>query len=212
MTRHQRTPLTRDRVIAAALALVDDRGAAALTMRNLAAALNVEAMSLYHHVTNREDLLDGIADRLVANGLPTPPPNCPWPDAVRSFCNGIRATAQQHPAAFQLVGLRPLRSEQALRPVLGLLDCLLNGGVPPATAVAGYRHAAAYARGFSLAEIAGLTLAGATPPATSTDVTEALRRSNDDVFRDGTEILITGLSHTARLADPRDLPTPAPEA
>ncbi len=57
-----RAPLTRERVLAAAVALADASGIAALTMRRLGAELGVEAMSLYHHVANKVDLLDGMVD------------------------------------------------------------------------------------------------------------------------------------------------------
>ncbi len=57
-----RTPLSRDRVLLAAVAFADDRGIAALSMRKLGEALGVEAMSLYNHVENKDQLLDGMVD------------------------------------------------------------------------------------------------------------------------------------------------------
>ena len=192
MTR-SRHPLSRDRIVAAALRLVDEQGASALTMRNLAAAVHVEAMSLYHHVRNREDLLDGLADLLVTTELPTAPSDQPWDNALRDFTRAIRRTAQRHPAAFQLVGLRPLRSERALQPVHALLARLTDSGLTAENAVATYRLAAAYARGYALAEIAGLTLANppdrhsAAPP-----VQQALKQSSDETFEAALRIIIAG--------------------
>lgn len=61
-----REPLTRERVLRAAVALADTGGLPALTMRNLAQSLGVEAMSLYHHVANKEALLDGVVEMLIA--------------------------------------------------------------------------------------------------------------------------------------------------
>ena len=61
-----RTPLTRERVLRAAIELADQQGLAALSMRNLAKAVGVEAMSLYNHVANKDDLYDGIIDLVVA--------------------------------------------------------------------------------------------------------------------------------------------------
>lgn len=194
-----RIALSRDRIVAAALQLVDDKGAAALTMRNLAAALHVEAMSLYHHVANRDGLLDGLADLLVATELPIPAADQSWDDALRQFTRGIRHTAQRHPAAFQLVGLRPLRSDRALQPVHALLERLTDSGLPATTAVATYRLAAAYARGYALAEIAGLTLKSqphrrSAAPAIQT----ALQQSNDDTFEEGLRLIVTGAEFFAR--------------
>ncbi|MGZ6673728.1 MAG: TetR/AcrR family transcriptional regulator, partial [Solirubrobacteraceae bacterium] len=61
-TTPRRTPLSRERVLRAAIALADERGAQELTMRKLAKELGVEAMSLYNHVANKDDLLDGMID------------------------------------------------------------------------------------------------------------------------------------------------------
>ena len=123
-----RAALSRDRLIAAALLLVDRRGEAALTMRNLGAALHVEAMSLYHHIRNRDDLLDGLADLLVTTGLPIASANEPWVDALRAFARGIRRTAQEHPAAFQLrLTLEAGRGQASPRP---RIDIIAAGWIP----------------------------------------------------------------------------------
>ena len=65
LNRPDRTPLSRDRIIDAAIELADEHGPSALTMRRLGQVLDVEAMSLYHHVNGREDLLEGMVARLV---------------------------------------------------------------------------------------------------------------------------------------------------
>ncbi len=62
-----REPLTRDRVIEAALRVMDDEGLEAVSMRRVAREVGVEAMSLYHHVEDKEDLLDGICEHVMAN-------------------------------------------------------------------------------------------------------------------------------------------------
>lgn len=160
----RRGNLDRDCVLTTALALVDRDGAAALSMRNLGRELGVEAMSLYHYVRNRDDLLDGLVEVMVAAELPVPPRGEPWEEALSGFTAGIRRTALRHPEAFRLVGLRPLRSPVALGAIAGLLDCLRVGGFSPEAAVASYRLAAAYARGYALAEIEGLTLAAPQQP------------------------------------------------
>lgn len=202
MTAQDRAPLSRERVVTVALRLVDRRGSAALTMRNVAAELGVQAMSLYHHVRNREDLLDGMADLLVESELPIPGPGDSWERALRGFCAGIRATAQHHPEAFALVGLRPLRSERALRPVLALLDRLLDAGLGEDEAVVAYRNAAAYARGFALAEIAGLTLGAPTTTAPPPRLRAALQRDPDAVFAEGIELLVAGVAARRGAARP----------
>jgi AcrR family transcriptional regulator len=84
-----RSPLTRERVLHAAVALADERGIESLTMRNLGQALGVEAMSLYNHVANKEDVLDGLVEVVVGEVLAAvdeiEPPSSPaeWKDVMR---------------------------------------------------------------------------------------------------------------------------------
>src|SRR4051812_31710100 len=84
-----RTPLSRDRVLRAAVGIADERGIAALTMRRLAEVVGAEAMSLYYHVSNKDALLDGVADLVVreindvVDGLNTPSAGADWKNAVR---------------------------------------------------------------------------------------------------------------------------------
>ena len=77
-----RVPLTRERVLRAAVAMADRDGIAALSMRRLGRELGVEAMSLYNHVAGKEDLEHGIVE-LVLTEIESPPPGMPWKDAIR---------------------------------------------------------------------------------------------------------------------------------
>lgn len=158
--RRGRPPrLSRPAILAKALQLVDDEGAAALTMRRLGAELGVEAMSLYRHVENKRALLDGIAEQLMAEL-----DDCgeyagsDWAQAAKCMSKGLRAVARAHPAAFELVGTRALNTNDALRPVETLLGHLRAGGFDADHAVAAYRLLTSYVRGFALAEIAGFSL------------------------------------------------------
>ncbi len=192
-----RRPLTRELVLKAALKLTDRHGAQALSMRKLGAALDVEAMSLYHHLRSREDLLDGLAEIMVREELPVPDPSDPWDEALRAYVTGIRRTALRHPAAFELVGLRPLRSSAALAPVEALLLCLRQGGLTPTKAVLAYRTGTAYARGFALAELVGLTLEDrrgtlSMPPTLDAFAT-ALTGDSAEIFHQGVELIIDGV-------------------
>ena len=85
----ERTPLNRDRIARAALGLVDSEGLAALTMRRLGSELGVEAMSLYNHVTNKDDLLDAIVDRVYAE-VELPATDLPWKEQARGVFRGFR--------------------------------------------------------------------------------------------------------------------------
>jgi AcrR family transcriptional regulator len=79
----ERVPLTRARILRAGVDLADARGLERLSMRTLAGALGVEAMSLYNHVANKDDLLDGMVDLVMAE-IESPRPDAPW----RPPCDG----------------------------------------------------------------------------------------------------------------------------
>src|SRR5919109_5024828 len=85
-----RVPLTRQRVLKAAVALADDGGIEQLTMRKLGQALGVEAMSLYHHVANKDALLDGMVD-LVFGEVESPAGGAHWKTAMRQRAISARA-------------------------------------------------------------------------------------------------------------------------
>ena len=99
-----RAPLTRERVLHAAVALADDKGIAALSMRKLAEALGVEAMSLYHHVANKEAILDGMID--VVFGEIELPTSGTWRAAIRRRATSAREALARHRWAVGLMESR----------------------------------------------------------------------------------------------------------
>ena len=165
-------------------------------MRRVAREVGVEAMSLYHYVRDREDLLDGLAEAMVRSGLPTPVPKSAE-TILTGFAAGIRATALAHPEAFHLVGLRPLRSPDATAAITNLLHALEAAGMTPARAVLAYRTTAAYARGFALSEIAGLTYGPGSETTMDSGLrpfAKALQRDTADTFAAGLRALVAGLT------------------
>jgi len=94
-TRQLRSPLTRQRIVAAAVELADVSGIDAVTMRSLAAHLGFEVMSLYNHVANKDDLLDGMVD-VVAAEIEEPPLDMPWRPAVRMIAMSVHDALLQH--------------------------------------------------------------------------------------------------------------------
>ncbi len=116
-----RQPLTRTRILYAAVDLVDRQGLDALTMRRLGAQLGVEAMALYKHVANKDDILDGILDLVVAEIEP-PIEGTEWKIAMRRRAVSAREIFRRHSWA---VGL--LESRRSLGPtVLRYLDAILG--------------------------------------------------------------------------------------
>jgi AcrR family transcriptional regulator len=125
-------PLTRDAIFAAALAIIDRDGYAALSMRRLAGDLGVEAMSLYHHVRDKRALLGGVVELSLRAQAPAPPrPGTPWEDVVVAMVLAFRRTLVAHPNVLPLMAAHPPSSREGMashveRPLRYFLSC----GVP----------------------------------------------------------------------------------
>ena len=98
--------LTRESVVAAAMDLADRGGITALTMRSLAKHVGVEAMSLYHHLPNKEALLDAMVDRVYA-GIDLPTPDGDWRAGLRRRSASVREVLPRPPWAPPLLESRP---------------------------------------------------------------------------------------------------------
>jgi AcrR family transcriptional regulator len=134
-TTEPRIPLTRDRVLHAAVRLADEGGIESLTMRKLAHELGVEAMSLYYHVANKEKVLDGITDVIVDEinarvSQSHPPPNgTSWKTAVRQLVLTARDVLLRHPWAPPVIESRTNMTPAALRYFDSLSGLLRQGGL-----------------------------------------------------------------------------------
>ncbi len=139
-----RTPLTRERVLAAALELIDDEGLDALTMRHLGQRLGRDPMALYRHAPHRSDLLDGVVELVLAR-LEVPSGSLTWQDQLRATAHEFRRIALDHPAVVPLLVTRPLatplglRPLGTLRPLEQILTLLIEAGFGTADALHVYR-------------------------------------------------------------------------
>src|SRR3954453_24005430 len=97
-----RLPLSRERILEAALALADEGGIQSLAMRKLEQALGFEAMSLYNHVENKDDVLNGILD-LVLGEMEPPSPDGDWLSSIRARSVSAYQALRQHPLAATLL-------------------------------------------------------------------------------------------------------------
>jgi TetR/AcrR family tetracycline transcriptional repressor len=155
--------LSRERILREALALVDEEGLAAVSMRKLARRLGVDPMSLYNHVDGKDALLDGIAEVLLA-AIPAPAPGTDLRATMSALAHGFRAAMLGHPRAAPLVLTRQLASLTALAPVEAVLGPLLAAGHPPDRAVHGLRAVLAFLIGTLMREVeAAPTFSGADP-------------------------------------------------
>lgn len=121
-----RTPLSRQRVIEAALALADEGGVEALTMRKLADQLGVRAMSLYNHVANKDDLLDALVDAAMSE-IAVPSADADWRAQVREIAVSAHETLLRHAWVVGL-GARQRPGPGLLRYGDSLLGCFRNAG------------------------------------------------------------------------------------
>jgi TetR/AcrR family tetracycline transcriptional repressor len=158
-----RRQLTREGIVAAAIEYVDERGLGALTMRQLGQVLGVEAMSLYHHVNGREDLLEGIVATLV-DQVRVPPyedlgPADGWQGFIQEVAHAVRRLAVDHPNIFPLVATRPPAAPWLRPPMrsLELVEDFLEGlsrrGLSDADAVHVYKVFTSFLLGHLLLEV-----------------------------------------------------------
>jgi AcrR family transcriptional regulator len=147
----RRLPLSRDRILQAALELVDEGGIDALTMRRLGQTLGFEAMSLYNHVAGKDDVVDGILDLVLAESEP-PELADDWAKAVRESAISVHGALRRHPWAVTVL-MTPTRVRPArLRYMESLLALLREGGFSAEATYHAYHVLDAHIFGFSLWE------------------------------------------------------------
>jgi TetR/AcrR family tetracycline transcriptional repressor len=155
-----RPVLTRERIVTEALAMIEEGGLDAVTMRGLARNLGVDAMSLYHHVDNRDTLLNQITE-LILGSMELPPSTGVFRDDVHAMAQAFRRVALRYPRCAPLVLTRQLGSFAALAPVEAVLSILRDKGFPPDIAVHITRSVLAFVVGSLLREVsAGPTFSG----------------------------------------------------
>lgn len=150
-TQKKRAPLTRDRVLRAALEVADEGGTAALTMQRIGARLGVEAMSLYRHVHNKDDILDGIVDLVFAE-IELPADRSDWRTVLRAHSISTRAALRRHPWAITLMESRLTPGPANLRAHEDILTVLLDAGCSAVMATHAYNLVDSYVLGFALQE------------------------------------------------------------
>jgi AcrR family transcriptional regulator len=143
--------LSRDRILAAAVALADEEGLEPLTMRRLAESLGARAMALYNHVANKDDLLDGMVD-LVFGEIDLPSTADEWKPAMRRRAIAVRAALSRHTWAVGLMESRSSPGPATLRHHDAVLGCLRGAGFTPALTAHTYAAMDSYIYGFALQE------------------------------------------------------------
>lgn len=206
-----RTPLTRRLILDAALAYIDEHGLAALSMHKLGAILGVKAMSLYNHVTNKDDVYDGVIDLLWSEIETAAPVTDDWRAGARGLAHAIRAAVQRHPNAAPLITSRPFMPTPALRVVHDHIAAAVGSGITKQHAYDVLRTLTTYALGSAFAELSW-GMAGTCRP----DVSQMLRPGTPDelaavadvfcgqsdpdaMFELGVELMLRGIDCPTRL-------------
>ncbi|HSS00130.1 MAG TPA: TetR/AcrR family transcriptional regulator C-terminal domain-containing protein [Kofleriaceae bacterium] len=130
----KRRPLTREAILDAAVELLDRHGLEKLSMRRLGAALGVEAMSLYNHIPDKRELLDGIHERILLS-LETPGHTRSWQAYARHQAVALHRALLAHPHAIPLFATRPAATPAAIERLDRYLEVLLGAGFKPLDAL-----------------------------------------------------------------------------
>ena len=210
MATRTREPLTRERVIEAALRVMDDEGLEAVSMRRIAREVGVEAMSLYHHVEDKEDLLDGICER-VMSAFEFPELVGNWAEDCRRGARAWRNLLKKHPNVMRLFAEErgPIRSVDSMRPTEYALRLLRGAGLSERDTAQAFHAFGGYIQGFVMMELGSIpggvdaehVKTHAALAAELPDEFEALANvapyfvecSADEQFEFGLDLLIRGL-------------------
>ena len=149
--RAPRIPLSRQRVLHAAAALADESGLEALSMRKLGEAVGVEAMSLYTHIANKDDLLDGMIDTVFSE-IELPSGEDDWRTAMRQRAISVRRVLSRHRWAIGLMESRSSPGPATLRHHDAVIGCLRNAGFSVELTAHAYSALDSYIYGFALQE------------------------------------------------------------
>lgn len=206
-----KVPLTRERVLRAAVVLADDEGIEALTMRKLAAELDVEAMSLYYHVANKDDILDGMVD-IAFSEIDLSPDTDSWKTEMRQRSISVRVVLTAHPWAVELMQSRTNPGPATLQHHDSVIGTLRRAGFSIELAAHAFSVMDAYIYGFVLQEmslpfdtseevaevaeaILEITPADAYPYLTELAVEHVMRPGYNygDEFEYGLDLILDGL-------------------
>ena len=149
---NRRRVLTRDRVVAEALAIITAGGAAALSMRALATRLGVVPAALYHHVRSKDQLHDLILDAVLAEVDCQADPDLPWTGQVTALARRLRAVLEGHPGIAALLKTRDPLSPHSLAVAEAFLAPLHQAGLPGRQAGLAFRLVYDYTVGFALSD------------------------------------------------------------
>lgn len=204
------TPLSRERIVDAALSLIDARGHEAFSMRKLGAELDCEAMALYNHFANKNLLLDAVVDRMLKKVVVPPRDFGTWIERIRAYSQSFHALVRIHPGAFPLFAMRRFHETHGLALLNETFATILDENIEPRQAVKLYRTLANFLAGTGLNELMLLTdiATGPTRVQAETAQRPALAAVSpylgpayfDEVFEFGLEVILAGFEQASSAA------------
>ncbi len=150
-TSQERAPLSRERVLSAAVTVADEGGITGLTIRSLAQELGVKPMSVYHHVANKDEILDGIVD-IVFSEIELPSTDGEWLSEIRNRAGSARQVLRRHPWAIGLLESRTSPGPATLRHHNANIGVLRGAGFSVEMAAHAYALIDSFVYGFALQE------------------------------------------------------------
>jgi AcrR family transcriptional regulator len=147
--------LSRERIAAAAMALVDREGLAALSTRRLGAELGCEAMSIYHHFPGKAHLMDALVELMLKEAHVAMADDWDWLERLRRAAHGFRAMALKHPKFFPFFAIHRLNTPTGAAYLNGVIGILRAAGFSDRDASAYFRQIGYYLTGAALDEVAG---------------------------------------------------------
>ncbi|ANY69021.1 hypothetical protein BBD42_22945 [Paenibacillus sp. BIHB 4019] len=153
MSNLPKEPLSHERIIHAALAILDSHGVTGLSMRRLGAALNVEAASLYHHIPNKNVLIQKVIDADSAKAVVAIEGSQPWTHTFRTFAARFREVLRRHPGAVSLVATHAVSAEVGTKLAMPLIASLEQTAANHEQAIFVIQSIAVFVIGHALAEV-----------------------------------------------------------
>jgi AcrR family transcriptional regulator len=151
-TPDTRIPLNKQRLVEGAVTLADATGIESLTMRNLATELGVKPMALYHHVSNKEEVIDGMIDSVFSE-IDIPSEDLGWKPAIRHRAQSARSVLLRHRWAVSLMETRTTPGSATLRHHDAVIGCFRQAGFSVEMTAHAYSLVDAYIYGFVLTEV-----------------------------------------------------------
>jgi AcrR family transcriptional regulator len=187
----------------AALRITDESGLSGLSMRKLGGELGVEAMSLYHYVASKDDLLDALLELLFTRiELPYDIEADRWEEAIRTGLRSFNDVLMAHQAAVELFTTRPVISPAGLKVLNWAYDRFELMGLTPAESTAAFRFAVSFVIGHAASERGvsavvegadGLQVVGVDDPAAAEMLLAHAAQSVDELFEAGLDLVVAGL-------------------